>query len=156
MNQPTDQFDEREWRLQERALREERLHAGDAGDPEIAAYRRIVRALREPLPDALPADFATDVARSAAQGVAAQSAALPARGEGAVERWLVRGLVVAFAVSALYTVANDGGAWLRASLSLLPNADASALRNWGLALGACVAITWAFGRWRDPFAYPGR
>jgi hypothetical protein len=143
-----NRFDEREWRLQERALREERLHAGDGGDPEIAAYRRIVRALRQPLPDALPADFA--------QGVAAQAARLPARGESAVERWLVRGLVVAFAVSALYFVANDGGAWLRASLSLLPNADAGALRSWGLALGACVAITWAFGRWRDPFAYPGR
>jgi len=143
-----NQFDEREWRLQERALREERLHADDAGDPEIAAYRQVVRALRQPLPDALPADFA--------QGVAAQAARLPARGESAVERWLVRGLVVAFAVSALYFVANDGGAWLRASLSLLPNADARALRSWGLALSACVAITWAFGRWRDPFAYPGR
>ena len=148
MNQPTDQFDEREWRLQERALREERLHAGDAGDPEIAAYRRIVRALRQPPPDALPADFA--------QGVAARAARLPARGEGAGERWLVRGLVVAFAASALYFVADDGGAWLRASLSLLPDADVGALRSWGLALGACVAMTWAFGRWRDPFAPPGR
>ena len=148
MNKPTDHFDEREWRLQERALREERLHADDAGDPEVAAYRHVVRALREPLPEALPADFA--------KSVAAQAACLPARGaafhdasrESALERWLVRGLVVAFAVSALYFVANDGGAWLRASLSLLPNADASALRSWGLALGACVAMTWAFGRLR--------
>jgi hypothetical protein len=156
MNQPTDQFDEREWRLQERALREERLHAGDAGDPEIAAYRRIVRALREPLPDALSADFA--------QGVAAQAAGLPARGvafhdasrERALERWLMRALVAAFIASALYFVANDGGAWLRASQSLLPAADAPALRNWGVALAACLLATWAFGRWRDPFASPGR
>ena len=144
-----NQFDQREWRLQERALREERLHAGGAGDPEIAAYRRIVRALREPLPDALPADFA--------QGVAAQAARLPARGvdfhdasrERALERWLMRALVAAFIASALYFVANDGGAWLRASQSLLPAADAAGMRNWGLALGACVAMTWAFGRLRD-------
>ena len=140
MNKPTDHFDEREWRLQERALRDERLRADDGGDPEVAAYRHVVRALREPLPDALPADFA--------KVVAAQAARLPARGESALERWLVRGLILAFAVSALYFVANDGGAWLRASLSVLPNADASALRSWGLALGACVAMTWAFGRLR--------
>lgn len=140
MNKPTDRFDEREWRLQERALREERLHADDDGDPELAAYRHVVRALREPLPDALPPNFAASVA--------AQAARLPVRGESALERWLVRFLCVAFAVSALYFIANDGGQWLRASLSLLPNADASALRSWGLALGACVAMTWAFGRLR--------
>jgi hypothetical protein len=57
-------------------------------------------------------------------------------------------LVVAFAVSALYFVASDGGQWLRASLSLLPAADATALRSWGLALGACIAMTWGFGRLR--------
>jgi hypothetical protein len=140
MNKPTDRFDEREWRLQERALREERLRAGDAGDPEVAAYRRIVRALREPVPDALPADFA--------RAVAAQAARLPARGGNALERWLLRLLAVAFAASALYFVANDGGQWLRASLQLLPAADATALRSWGLALGGCIAMTWAFGRLR--------
>jgi hypothetical protein len=138
MNKPTDRFDEREWRLQERALREERLQAGNAGDPDIAAYRRIVRALREPLPDALPADFA--------RAVAAQAGRLPARGGNALERWLLRLLSVAFAASALYFVASDGGAWLHASLRLLPAADAAALRSWGLALGACIAMTWAFGR----------
>jgi hypothetical protein len=35
-------------------------------------------------------------------------------------------------------------------------ADAPALRNWGVALAACLLATWAFGRWRDPFASPGR
>jgi hypothetical protein len=64
MNKPADRFDEREWNLQERALREERLHAA-AGDPDVAAYRRIVRTLREPLPDALPTNFAASVAAQA-------------------------------------------------------------------------------------------
>jgi anti-sigma factor RsiW len=140
MNKPTDRFDEHEWRLQERALREERLHAEDGGDPDVAAYRRIVRALREAPADALPPDFA--------EAVAAQAARLPARGESSLERWLMRMLVAAFVVSALYFVANDGGAWMRASLSLLPKADVMALRSWGLALGGCVAMTWAFGRLR--------
>jgi hypothetical protein len=140
MNKPADRFDEREWNLQERALREERLHAAAAGDPDVAAYRRIVRTLREPLPDALPTNFAASVA--------AQAARPSARGEGQVERWLVRMLSVAFVVSALYFIANDGGEWLHASLSLLPAADATALRSWGLALGACIAMTWAFGRLR--------
>ena len=140
MNKPTDHFDEREWRLQERALREERLHAEEAADPDIAAYRRIVRALREAPEDALPQDFAVQVA--------AQAARLPARADYGLERWLVRLLSVAFVVSALYFVAIDGGDWLRASLSLLPAEDATALRSWGLALGGCIAMTWAFGRLR--------
>ncbi|MFT3897766.1 MAG: hypothetical protein QM719_08730 [Thermomonas sp.] len=148
MNKPADRFDEREWRLQERALREERLHAGDGGDAEVAAYRRIVRALREPLPDALPPDFA--------MRMAARAARPPVRGEAGPERWLMRALVAAFAASALYVVASQGGQWLRATLDLLPVADAMSLRNWGLALGACVAMTWALGRWRDPFGHAMR
>ena len=55
-------IDEREWQAQERALQEERLHL--TGDPRLAAYRRIARALRQPLPDALPADFARRLAAS--------------------------------------------------------------------------------------------
>ena len=51
----TDAF-EREWQLQERALRDERT--GRAGDPDIAAYRRVARALRQPQPDRLPSNFA--------------------------------------------------------------------------------------------------
>jgi hypothetical protein len=141
-------FDDREWRLQERALREERIAAADSGDAEVEAYRKVVRALREPLPEALPPDFAAQVA--------ARAARLPARGDGAPERWLMRALVAAFVASALYVVASQGGQWLQASLDLLPAADAMSLRNWGLALAACVAATWAFGRWRDPFERPAR
>lgn len=141
MNKPTDRFDEREWRLQERALREERLHADASGDPELAAYRRVVRALREPMPDALPADFATRVAARAATRP-------PARAQGGWERGLLHALSAAFAASALYVVAEHGGDWLHASVAWLPQADAMALRSWGLVLGACMAMTWALGRLR--------
>lgn len=148
MNKPTERIDEREWQMQERALREERFGAAAGDDPGIAAYRHVARALREPLPDALPSDFA--------EAIAAQAARLPVRGESALERWLVRLLYVAFVVSALYFVAQDGGAWLRASVSLLPTADMAAVRSWGLALGACVGMTWGMARVRDPFKTTGR
>ena len=94
MNKPTERIDEREWQMQERALREERFGAAAGDDPGIAAYRHVARALREPLPDALPSDFA--------EAIAAQAARLPVRGESALERWLVRLLYVAFVVSAFF------------------------------------------------------
>jgi hypothetical protein len=141
MNKPTDHFDEREWRLQERALREERLASADSGDAGVEAYRHVVRALREPLPEALPADFAA--------GVAKRVATRQAQAQGGFERALLQGLSAAFAASALYVVAGHGGEWLRASLQLLPAADAVEFRNWGLVLGACVALTWGLGRLRD-------
>lgn len=140
MNTPNDRFDEREWRVQERALRDERLHADDAGDPELAAYRRVVRALREPLPDALPADFAATVA--------ARAARRSAFARGGLEHALLHALSAVFAASALYFIAQYGGQWLRASIEWLPRADAMALRSWGLVLGACVAMTWALGHLR--------
>ena len=59
---------------------------------------------------------------------------------------------VLFVASALYFVAIEGGQWLRAGLSLLPATDAAAASNWGLALGACLFATWAFGRLRDGHA----
>jgi hypothetical protein len=138
VNKPTDHFDEREWRMQERALREERLGADAPADPGLAAYRRVVRALREPTADALPADFAAEVAKRAARQ--------PGRAKGGLERTLLQALSAAFAASALYVVAGHGDEWLRASLRWLPAADAVAFRDWGLLLGACVAMTWAIGR----------
>ena len=140
MNRKPEPVDEHEWRLQERALREERLGTADSGDIEVEVYRKLVRVLREPLPDALPADFAATVA--------ARVARAPARVEDRLERWLLRSLLVVLAVSALYFAVNEGGQWLRASLSLLPARDVLAMRNWGLALGACVGMTWAFSRLR--------
>lgn len=140
MNTPNDRFDEREWRVQERALREERLHADEAGDPELAAYRRVARALRAPMPDALPADFAASVA--------AHVANRSVQTQGGLERALLHALSAVFAASALYVIAQYGGGWLRASVDWMPHADATALRSWGLVLGGCMAMTWALGHLR--------
>ena len=79
MNHDLPPFDdaarEREWQAQEHALRAERLGLDPAaGDARVRRYRLLARALREPMPDALPADFA--------QRMAAQVAAAPAQRPG--------------------------------------------------------------------------
>jgi hypothetical protein len=53
---------ERQQQLQAMAERAERELA-PAGDPQVDAYRLVLRALQQPLPDALPAGFAQQVAR---------------------------------------------------------------------------------------------
>lgn len=62
---PPDDRMEREWTLQERAARAERLGLDDSDDQALRRYRTVVRALRR-LPDEdLPPDFASKVAAEA-------------------------------------------------------------------------------------------
>jgi len=49
-------------KLQDAAARAEREQL-PSGDPQVDAYRLIWRALKQPLPVSLPADFAQQVAR---------------------------------------------------------------------------------------------
>jgi negative regulator of sigma E activity len=58
-------LDEREWQAQERARIAARTGDGAslAQDPLATRYRRVADALRTPLPDALPADFAARMAQ---------------------------------------------------------------------------------------------
>lgn len=128
-------IDAREWEAQERALRDAR--AGIATqDPQAARYRAVVDALRQPLPELLPPDFA---ARVAARAIAAapRQAASDARLEGL----LVRGLAALLGLSGAVTAALYGQQWLPAILAPLRLDSASAL-NWALALAACVGMNW--------------
>ena len=123
-------IDEREWQAQERALQDVRTGAPST-DPLAARYRAVAEALRAPLPELLPPDFA---ARMAAQ---VRHAPLDARFEGT----LVRTLTTLLGLSGAASAALYGRQWLPAILGPLQLDSASAL-NWALALGACVAITW--------------
>jgi hypothetical protein len=123
-------IDEREWQAQERAFQDARSDIPST-DPLAARYRAVADALRAPLPDLLPPDFA---ARVAAQ---VRHAPLDARFEGT----LVRTLTTLLGLSGAATAALYGRQWLPAILGPLQLDSASAL-NWALALGACVAITW--------------
>ena len=127
--------EEREWQSQERALHDERIGAAPGDDPLQAHYRRVARALRQPVPHALPDDFAARVAARARL----QAAHAPP--DLRIEQRLVRVLVAVLALSAAVAVAWYGQQWLQAITVLLPGAAL----NWTLALMACVGASWSFG-----------
>jgi hypothetical protein len=133
---------EREWLAQERAMRRERLQLDPAGDDARSQrYRLLARALREPLPDALPADFA--------QRLVARVAASPDRRAASGTRFefaLMLALATALAAAAGAVVAVYGSTWLPSFVALMPTPHAPAIR-WLLALGGCLGASWLLGRW---------
>ena len=144
MNHDLPPFDdparEREWRAQERALDAER-QGRDATDDDarVRRYRLLARTLREPIPDALPADFARQMA--------AQVATAPSRRQVAgmrIESTLADTLVVLLLVAGGVMLAIYGNTWLPAFHTLLPTHATS----WLLALGGCLGASWLFGQWQ--------
>ena len=128
-------FDEREWQLQERALREERDGAPAGEEPALAQYRRVARALRSPLPDALPADFAAQVA---ARAVAR------AHSGDRLERILTQLLLALLAFSGVVAAMVWGGDWWRSSAALLPSPrHLDVALPWAVAVAACLGLSWA-------------
>lgn len=149
MNHDDAPFDnpmhEREWQAQERALRAERLGLDPSnGDERVRRYRMLARALREPMPSALPADFA--------QQMVARVAAAPARSKAYGSHFefaLIGALVATLAVAAIAVIADYGSTWLPA-FRQLPPAVGSPSMNWMLALGSCIAASWLVGLWQKP------
>ena len=139
MNTPA--VDPREWELQERALREERDALGNAAsDPDVAQYRVVARALRQPPDAGPPADFARSVAMRAVQ------AAVPA--EPWLEVWLLRGLGLALGGAALFVSVKFGQSWFDSVAPLLDTTRHATTLNWMLALLACVGVSWSLDRAR--------
>lgn len=131
-------IDAREWEAQERARVDALAGTRVPGeDVEAQAYARIAQALRAPLPERLPSNFAFHVAQLAAR--------LPraARLDLRLERWLVRGLVAAMALGGLVTAAVYGAGWLRTL-----DADGAGAAGWALLLAACVLPTLGLEAWR--------
>ena len=134
-----DNIPEAEWQAQERALRAERLGLSTHADDATAhAYRAVARALRQPLPDPLPGDFAQRMARMVQ----------PSRAVSMDERvlaWLIRGLLLALGVSTLILLVLNGGSWWQSLITLLP---VNTLTNpWLLSLAVCASLTGLIGRW---------
>ena len=130
---------EREWLAQESAMRRERLHLDPAGDDARSRrYRLLARALREPLPDGLPADFA--------QQLAARVAAPPAN-TLRFESVLVIALVVTLVIAAAGVTVIYGSAWLPSFSAILPAPQAPASR-WLLAFAGCLGASWLLGQWQ--------
>jgi hypothetical protein len=126
--------EEREWQAQERALHDERNGVAPGDDPLQAQYRMVARALRQPLPHALPDGFAAQVAARARR----QAAHAPP--DLRIEQRLMRGLITLLALSAAVAVAWYGPQWLQVIAVLLPGAAL----NWTLALMGCVGVSWSF------------
>jgi len=141
MNTEFDRLQKLEWQAQERALREERERNGvqPAGhfstEPRIAKYRLIARALRQPMPDLLPVDFA--------QQLAARVGHVPL--DTRLERWLMRLLIGAMAVSGLVAILMYGGGWWQAIVASVPQTSATTI-NWIWAVGTCMAGSWLLER----------
>jgi hypothetical protein len=132
-------LDEREWQLQERALQEERAGAASGDEPALADYRRVVRALCTPLPADLPADFAVRVAARAARRRRLQS-----RLEDVLTQLLLAALGIAGGVVAV----QSGGAWLQDATALVPRQVLGLGLPWGLAILACLGLSWSMEHWR--------
>jgi hypothetical protein len=134
-----DSASEREWLAQESAMRRERLHLDPAGDDARGRrYRLLARALREPLQDSLPADFAT---RVAARAAAAPASALR------FEIVLMTALAIALAIAAGVVTAIYGSEWLPSFRALLPAPQAPTGR-WLLAFAGCLGLSWLLGQWQ--------
>ena len=121
---------EHEWQAQERALQQERSGLPDSADPRVARYRLIARALRQPLPDALPADFARRIAAQV------ETPALDTRLELRSQIALVALLLISGGVVALIY----GESWGAAIASVLPSSATTS--GWALALIACLGVSW--------------
>ena len=133
---------EREWLAQETAARRERLGLDPADDDaRMRQYRRLARALREPLDATLPADFA--------QRVAAMVPARPLRvADSRFERGLTIALGLALLLAAGVVAALHGSTWLSAIASILPALHPLADR-WLLAFVACIGVSSLLGAWQQ-------
>lgn len=131
-------IDEREWQAQERALRGEQrgCMSGDGG-PLVARYRQVVSALRQPIAEGLPVDFAQRVAQRVSRQ-AGHRMAIDLR----LERNLMRGLVAALALSGAVALAWHGQAAWQSLLALIPPAQGAGI-GWGPPLAACIALSWS-------------
>jgi hypothetical protein len=97
-----------------------------AGDPQVDAYRLVWRALKQPLPIALPADFAQQVLRK-----------LQVREEAAgLEQWLTSILMVTMAIAAAFFALPP----LAATLAPVLRATAAQPMPWSLMFVAVLGM----------------
>lgn len=121
---PHDDSMEREWALQEQAVRAERLALDTSEDEALRRYRAVAQALRQPLDDDLPLDFASAVAREARRRAA---------GDMRLElylSWTLLGVLVAMLI----------GVTVRYGSALAQFAHITLSQPWLLALAAFFAL----------------
>jgi hypothetical protein len=133
---------ELEWQAQEHALRQEQVGASIAGaTPRELRYRLLSRALRESVPDGLPADFAQEVAC-----IVEAERRVARRTDFRLELILICVVMAIFGLAACCTIAIYGANWL---LPIDPfRSLASALsKPWLSAFAVCIGISMLWGGW---------
>jgi anti-sigma factor RsiW len=126
----------REWDVQERALHAERTGARPNDDADVAEYRLVARALRNPPLSPIPSDFAARVAASVERSSRGASES--------VEVWLERGLVALLLLAGATAVVVYNGDWLRELSFSVPERAAVGIEtivSWSLAIAACVGLS---------------
>jgi hypothetical protein len=125
---PSNEAEEHEWLMQEKAAEAERLGA-QPGGATPTPYGAIVRALRQPLHENLPTDFARHVAERATQ-----RASVTMYFE-LVLSWVLCGVLMAMLAGLLM---HFGADWLKLAQSML---SLRAMANeWIVALVACLLV----------------
>jgi hypothetical protein len=142
MNHDIPPFDdpasEREWQAQERAMRAERLGLdANRDDARVLRYRLITRALRQPPVEALPADFAQQVASLATR---TRKLAEPPGESRRDATWLAVA-AGSFSAAGAATVVLYPQAWQLAWPTPAPQT-----LHWSLLLGGCLGLSWLLGR----------
>lgn len=137
-----DHASEREWQAQERAMRAERLGLdANRDDARVQRYRLITRALRQPPAEALPADFAQQMAAQVAPH--AVSAETPR--ERRLEATLFTCVIGIFVIAGAATTVLYHLDWLSTLRIALPALDPQAIR-WPLAFAGCLGLSWLLGK----------
>lgn len=127
----------REWLLQEHAREQERAGAPMSGDdPKLAQYRLLSRALRAPVMEPIPLDFAAEVAQRAQAAASSGD-----RVERLLQQLLLGGLVL-LGVGFAWT---SSAAWLPPLQQLqLQQLLPQGTLSWGPVVAACCALTWGW------------
>ena len=120
---------ETQQRLQAAAEQAEKSKMALSSDPEVAAYRLVIRALRQPLPMLLPSDFA---ARVAHQSVVLEES-------DGMEDAMTIGLLLMLAIAGLvFTFPTISHIWAQLNFNL-PNLP------WPMVFATLVAVVFAWG-----------
>jgi anti-sigma factor RsiW len=132
---PHDDANEREWALQEQALRAERLRLDPRGNATLQRYRAVAHALRQPLDENLPPDFAAQVAAQVQHRSAVDMR---------LELWLSGVLLGLLGTAMLGLLIVFGHAWLE--LGRLAMTAHGLSSPWLFALIACVVLPALLGK----------
>jgi hypothetical protein len=133
---------ELEWQVQEHALHQEQLGASIAGaTPRELRYRLLSRALREPVPDGLPANFAQQVAC-----IIEAECRVARRTDFRLELILTCVVMAIFGLAVSCTIATYGANWLL-PIDLFRSLASALSKPWLSAFAVCIGISMLWGGW---------